>query len=193
MDDEPISTEEKIINATIACLEQFGVQGTTNRKIAEVAGINSAAVNYYFRSKDILVQKAMERTMDNAFDWSDFAELPGDTPQEHCIAILDDLIKGGLNFPGITRAHFHDLLTTGNYDAVVVKRLNQFVQNLCDDLESRGLKRSRADLEMACIQLTNSVFMAILVPHLYQTKFGLDLSDSKIRSRFVRSLVEKLL
>ena len=44
------SMEEKIILATIECLEKYGFQGTTIRKIAEAAGSNSAAVNYYFRS-----------------------------------------------------------------------------------------------------------------------------------------------
>mgnify|MGYP000850297326 CR=1 FL=1 len=192
-DPKLISMEEKIISAAVDCLEQYGMEGTTNRVIANAAGINSAAINYYFRNKEVLIQKVMERTMDNAFDWKDLAELPGNTPAERCIGIFNHLIEGGLNYPGITRAHFHDLLTSGKYDSLVVQRLNQFAMQLCDDLQSRGYKGPRADLELACMQIMNAVFMTILVPQLFQKSFGLDLADPNTRSRFIHTLVEKLL
>jgi AcrR family transcriptional regulator len=194
MSDQPVNpVEEKIISAAVECLERYGIEGTTNRVIASTAGINSAAINYYFRNKEVLIQKVMERTMDNAFDWKDLAELPGNTPVERCVGIFNHLIEGGLNYPGITRAHFHDLLTSGKYDSLVVKRLNQFALQLCDDLLSRGYNKPRAELEMSCMQILNAVFMTVLVPQLYQKSFGLDLADPATRSRFVQSLVEKLL
>lgn len=49
MNSEPV--EIKIIEAAIECIEQFGLKGATNRRIAEKAGVNLAAINYYFRSK----------------------------------------------------------------------------------------------------------------------------------------------
>jgi AcrR family transcriptional regulator len=191
MTDE--SMEEKIINTAIECLEKFGVEGTTNRVIAAAAGINSAAINYYFRSKDVLIQKAMERTMDHAFDWSDFADAPDLTVRERCYNIFDHLVEGGLNFPGITRAHFHDLLSSGNYDAMVVKRLNRFSTQLCDDLLAHGYRGSRADLEMACMQILNLVFMTVLVPHLYHESLDVDLAVPETRIRYVHTLIDKLL
>lgn len=192
-DQTPLSMEEKIIAAAVDCLEKYGMEGTTNRVIAKAAGINSAAINYYFRNKEVLIQKVMERTMDNAFDWKDFADLPGNTPAERCIGIFNHLIEGGLNYPGITRAHFHDLLTSGRYDSLMVKRLNQFAVQLCDDLQARGYKGPRADLELTCMQIMNAVFMSILVPQLFQKSFGLDLADPVTRSRFIHTLVDKLL
>ena len=187
------TVEDKIVGAAIECLERYGVQGTTNRKIAEIAGINSAAINYYFRSKEILIQRAMEKSLDNAFDWQDFGSLPGNTPQERCEAIFTNLIIGGINYPGVTRAHFYDLLTSGDYDSLVVKRLNDFVYQLCDDLQKRGLNKNRAELEMACTQVASAVFMMILTPQLFLSRFGLDMRDESTRSRFVKSLVKKIL
>jgi AcrR family transcriptional regulator len=192
-DQNEITMEEKIINAAINCLEKYGVAGATNRVIASAAGINSAAINYYFRSKEVLIQKAMERTMDHAFDWTDFVDTPGSTPQERCIGIFDHLLQGGVNYPGITRAHFHDLLTNGDYDSLMVERLNKFAVQLCDDLQAHGYKGSRKDLQMACVQIMNAAFMYILVPHLYKKSFGLELSDADTRQRFIRTLAEKLL
>jgi AcrR family transcriptional regulator len=184
------SMEEKIINATIACIEQFGVEATTNRKIAEIAGINSAAVNYYFRSKEILLQRVMERTLDNAFDWKDFEHLAGDTPQERCEAIFLDILSGGVNFPGITRAHFHNLLSLGDYDSQVVARINKFVESLVQDLISHGYKGNRTDLEMSCMQLSYAIFMAVLTPRIFTQ---LNLEDAGNQKTFVHSLVHKIL
>jgi AcrR family transcriptional regulator len=45
------SAEEKIITAAVECIEKYGIKGTTIRQIAEQAGVNIAAVNYYFRSR----------------------------------------------------------------------------------------------------------------------------------------------
>ncbi len=46
MQAEPGPIERKIIEAAIECIEQYGIQGATNRRIAEIAGVNSAAINY---------------------------------------------------------------------------------------------------------------------------------------------------
>ena len=68
MDD--ISVEEKIIRATIDCIEEFGIVGATTRRIAKSAEVNIAAINYYFRSKDRLIEIGLHQTMENSFgDW----------------------------------------------------------------------------------------------------------------------------
>jgi len=187
------TVEEKIITAAIECLEKYGVQGATNRKIAEMAGINSAAINYYFRSKEVLIQQAMERTLANAFDWKDIDQLPGDTPQEHCIAIFLNLIEGSLNYPGITHAHFFGLLTSQDYNTRVVKRLNDFVADPVRDLQLRGLQMQEAELQQACIQITSAAFFLILSPRLFLSGFDLDLNAPEQREKFIRSLVHRQL
>jgi TetR/AcrR family transcriptional regulator, regulator of cefoperazone and chloramphenicol sensitivity len=94
--------EEKIINATIDCIDLYGISGATNRHIAQVAGVNLAAINYYFRTKEALIQRVMEITLKNAFDLSDITPTPGESASERCIAILMHIIQGGLRYPGIT-------------------------------------------------------------------------------------------
>jgi TetR/AcrR family transcriptional regulator len=49
-----LSTEEKIKQAARQVFMLKGYAGATTREIAEVAGINIALTNYYFRSKDKL-------------------------------------------------------------------------------------------------------------------------------------------
>jgi AcrR family transcriptional regulator len=192
--EEQPSAEEKIIRATIECIEKHGVQGATIRRIAEMAGVNSAAISYYFRSKDRLMALAMERALENAFDWQDFSSSEDLPPKERLVAILEDLMQGALRYPGTARALFYASLMEGDYDIPAVKRLNRFLEDLLEDLRFRGLSADPARLRTAIAQITAASFMlAALLPRVFDDFVGGSFADSEFRSRYLRELVEALL
>lgn len=193
MDPRTQTAEGKIIEATIECIERYGLKGATNRRIAALAGVNIAAINYYFRSKETLIQRCMQVTLENAFDWEEFSRLPGASPQERCTAIFENLLEGGCNFPGITRAHFYELLVEGKYDTLAVKKLNEFVDHLVTNLKELGSPLDENELRMALVQISSAVILMILVPRLFQSRLGIDMCDEADRKQFVRRLVERLL
>lgn len=53
------ATRENIINATLKIIGEEGFQKVTIRKIAALAGVNIAAVNYHFGSKDMVINEAL--------------------------------------------------------------------------------------------------------------------------------------
>lgn len=187
------SIEEKIITATVECIEKYGIKGTTIRQIAETAGVNIAAINYYFRSKDVLINRCMQQTLHNAFDWEDVQKLPGSTANERCKAIFMDILEGGLNYPGITRAHFYDLLVDGDYLSPFTQAINEFTGHLVVDLKSRGATLPDDELYMACIQIMDAVMMLVLTPKLFEEKYGMSLDDPERQKQFVYRLVDRLL
>jgi len=188
-----VSAEEKIITAAVECIEKYGIKGTTVRQIAEQAGVNIAAVNYYFRSKDALIERCMQQTLHNAFDWEDLKQLPGDSAAEHCKAIFNHLLEGGMNYPGITRAHFYDLLVEGKYTPPLSTAIDGFIENLMTDMKLKGATLSDTELYLACAQITYAVFMFILTPQLFDEKFGLNLRDTNTRRSYVNRLIDRLL
>ena len=137
MNEKPAGVEEKIILATIESIEKYGLSGATNRQIAQIAGVNLAAINYYFRSKEILIQRVMDITLKNAFDMSDLPSMPDASAQERCTAVLMKLIQGGFAYPGLTRAHFYNLLAEGREDPLLVRHVNRFIDELAEDLQDR--------------------------------------------------------
>lgn len=187
------SVEARIINAAIECLERYGIQAITIRKIAEMAGVNSAAINYYFRSKEALIDKVMEVTLNNAFDWKDVEQLPGGSAQERCAAVFEHIIEGGCRYPGVSRAHFYGMLMEGKTDTPAVIRLNAFLNRLTDDLKAKGAKMERAELRMAVAQVAFACLMGAIAPHALNQGFKLDFCDAKTRGKFVRRLVEKVI
>lgn len=52
MTNTELSTETKILDAANSIFLMFGYHGTTLQQIATKAGVNTAAIHYYFRSKE---------------------------------------------------------------------------------------------------------------------------------------------
>lgn len=61
------SAENKIKEAAIKVFLEKGFDGTTTRDIAKEAGVNSALMNYYFRSKEKLFSSVFEEKLQQYF------------------------------------------------------------------------------------------------------------------------------
>jgi AcrR family transcriptional regulator len=193
-DREKRDAESRIIAATIACIEAEGIEAATIRKIASYAGVNSAAINYYFRTKERLIERALEVTLDNAFDWSDFESSSGAGPRERAVAILDDLVQGALAYPGLSRAHFMGPITEGDYSGLAVERLNEFAERLHDDLRARGATLPGDQLRTAVVQLMVATMVyAALAPGLLHRFHPVDFHDPVDRHSYIATLVEALI
>jgi AcrR family transcriptional regulator len=192
MNDVPSNPEQRILLTTIECIEKYGISGATNRRIAEAAGVNIAAINYYFRTKEILIQRVMEITLKNAFDLSDLPAMPGGQAQERCVAIFLKFLEGGLRYPNLTRAHFHSLLVEGQPDAALYRHVRQFVEEQARDLRERGATLEPEALQTVLMQIFFVVVMAALAPSLVE-QTGVHLGEAQVRRVYVEGLVEGLL
>lgn len=60
----PGSTKERILSAAEALFAQRGFDGASLRQLTAAAGVNLAAVNYHFGSKEKLVEQVFRRRLD---------------------------------------------------------------------------------------------------------------------------------
>jgi AcrR family transcriptional regulator len=58
MSENDLNAEYKIIEAAAAVFVEKGYEGARMQQIADKAGINKALLHYYYRSKDLLFEKA---------------------------------------------------------------------------------------------------------------------------------------
>ncbi|WP_223067511.1 TetR/AcrR family transcriptional regulator [Paenibacillus caui] len=58
--DKDLTTKENILNATMELIKTEGLNNITLRKIASCANSNLALINYYFGSKDKLINEALK-------------------------------------------------------------------------------------------------------------------------------------
>lgn len=186
-----MTQEEKILYATIQCLEENGIQGTTIRKIAEAAQVNSAAISYYFRSKDILVEKAMGAALQNAFDIDNFPPLKDQDPKDWLTDVFLFMVEGGLKYPGLTRAFFHDMITAGAVNTPAGKKLNEFMEQLLNQLQSK-IKRDETYLRSVMTQIASAAFLVpVLLPNVFN---GFDPRFPKTSvewKQYIHSIVDK--
>lgn len=188
------SAEEKIILATISCIEKYGVEKTTIRQIGKEAGLNSASISYYFRSKDVLMQNVMEVILNNAFDMGNFDDSKGWPAEERLVHIMEGMIAGALKYPNITKYFFLELLRGNNYDSPMVLKCNLFIAKLEEELKEAYPHISKEDIRIILMQISASTFLFLgLFPGFFTDYSEVDLSDVKIRRMYVQKLIGKLL
>ena len=65
MDIKHQDTREKILDTAEALFMAYGYEGTSMRQITGEAGVNLAAVNYHFGTKEQLLQAVFKRRLDD--------------------------------------------------------------------------------------------------------------------------------
>jgi len=99
-----LTPEQRIKFAALGCIEELGLEGTTVRAIAAKAELNPAAVNYYFRSKDRLVEEALRGAWSHvAEDVDRIASNLGDRAEIVDMTVRF-LVEGASRYPNIIRA-----------------------------------------------------------------------------------------
>lgn len=193
MNEKQTGIEFKIILAAIECIEKYGISGATNRQIARVAGVNNAAINYYFRSKEVLIQRCMEITLKNTFDLNGMPLMSAASAEERCVAVLMNLMTGGYQRPGTMHAHFFNLLVQGQPDILLAEYINRFINDLAEDLQERGCALAQNELKVSLTQMVSAVILAVLAPTLFEQHQGFNLQNPNTCRAYVTRLVKKLL
>ena len=184
------SQENKILDAAIQCIETVGLQAVTIRKIAEIAGVNSAAINYYFRSKDALMERVLAHSTEAAFgDWERIITDAATPPAQRLRSILLEAIEGAQKFPNLVRAHLHGPMTEGNYDTVFARRYRAFMIMARDALAREFPARKAADLELRLVSLFSAAFGMALLRGLFGELEGAALDKPESRERYLDLLL----
>ncbi len=183
----------KIIEATIDCINEFGIKNTTIRKIAEKAGMNSAAISYYFDNKDKLVEKALETTLENAFDWEDFRQFSPLPAKEKLFQIYMHLMGGALAYKGIARAHYYETFLNEDYSTTAVKKLNEFLEKVLVSIRVDLHFMDDQTLRTSLTQLTYSTMVSAgFMPGFFSEFAEKTLEDIDYRKFYLHTLIEKL-
>ena len=187
--DEPLP-RERILEATITCIERDGLTNLTTRRIAEEAGANIAAINYYFRSKDALVTEALDMTlkhmMGDIFAYLDDSEKPFPEILEE---VFFYLIDGGQRFPGIIMAHIYGALIEKRSGTPLMKVFQQLSERLVARAAQAYPQRAPEALRIGLAEIMAAVVFNALLPEFFQLQAGLDLSQPGAERRLAKYMV----
>lgn len=190
MGNEEQGARDRILRATIVCLERDGVDATGIREIAREAQVNSAAISYYFRSKDKLIALAIEQTLDQAFGHvlTDFDKLrtEGLGIREAFEVLLEDVLTNSTRYPRIAHAHFREVFVHQRYDGVAIERLNAFLGELAPKLAPAAPHLPGDRLRLALAQVWSSVVLLGMMPRLFDQFILLDFGTLETRRAWAK-------
>lgn len=180
--EKDLSTKELILQVTLELIKKEGFEALTVRKIASLAHINVALVNYHFGSKNKLLNAVIQilvTSFRESFTIFDNAALD---PRERLKRFLIQYINAYHQYPFIARR----LL---NEEPVMFESQLEFV----DFIKAIGLKKVQSTIEelsgesdpqkltIMMSHLLGAVFLPTLIEPLYETVTGYPFSNVEIQ------------
>lgn len=186
----------RIVSAAIECIERYGVGGVTIRRIAEVAEVNSAAISYYFGSKDNLIASARELTRREVtrqalVEFDESVAESGDVRAAFRQMLLH-LLAGIARYPQITKWHLESWTEAPDENAES-EEWNAFFhalhRRITDLLEPAPAEQQR----FTVIHIWFSFMLAGLTGRYFFTFSGVDVCTAEGGARWIDSLLDTLI
>jgi AcrR family transcriptional regulator len=186
------TAREKILVSAINQIEKEGVHSITTRKIAKLAGVNIAAINYYFGTKEKLISEALEYTLDQAFSDSEAKkalDARGSDIYPELRRFFLHIFSGAIQYPGITKAHILRQARPGGSGNEAAERFNAFLASLLKRLKKRPGANRKADLKLSLIQIVSAVMFPAFMPDAFRGFSGYDFRKKGNREKYVSHLL----
>ena len=186
---EKLSTREKIIQVTIKMISSEGIHNLTTRSIAERAGVNIAAVNYYFGSKEKLIEESLDTALKHMFtDTSDlFISHDAGAAFKN---IMLYFLEGSVHYPGIIKTILHDPINNNRYDTPIMRQIIQFIREIISRMEqASGMQGDATKIKI--MQMISATLMPSLLPDLFRSILGDDfLTDQALQQKYIDQFLD---
>lgn len=187
--DHELSTKEAILKVTLDLIKREGFEAVTIRKIASLAEVNVALVNYHFGSKDKLLNEAVKIIMNsfkNCFAVLEEQDLP---PKEQLVRFLTDYVGAYAEYPELLRR----LLVTGNIAFDSNYEFMTFVHTLgfpkvLVTLQKLTGETDQEKLMITAMQIMGALILPLLMEPIVTPATGLKLPEIQTQ---VKSLLNR--
>lgn len=177
---EKIPPRQLILEAVVTCIEKYGIDKVTTRKIAQEAGTNIASINYYFRSKDDLVAEALSMTIKHMME-DVFAAIDnkGQSFEESLRSVFFYLLDGSIRFPGVSTAHLYKAVIEKKYDSLSAKAIIQVYERLAVRAAQEYPRKNKQEMSVLLAQILSSIMFSLLAPAFFPVAQEYRLTNSE--------------
>ncbi len=185
------STKEKILLATIECIEKEGIHAVTIRKIAKIANVNIASVNYHFNSKQNLLHQLAKFTAENMVrEW--YMQLENENEIETILKfIAKELIVGILQYPNLSRWHFFEIFNKP--ENIISQYLIGFIEKLSEKINKLYPNLPPQNIQKLIIQFFSLFIFYPLFNTIFNSALKNNLLNEQNIDEFVSSTINTLI
>lgn len=188
------STRQKIIDATLDIISAEGFYKVTIRKIAALAGVNVAAVNYHFGSKKNLIDESLNDITQQLRQA--FYPLKDESlrPEARLRMFMIDYANVVSRYPDLIKNFIMQSITDypfpGNYEAFIQEEGCQLIYNTLKIIKPQY---DDTTIGMIIVQLLACLDYPLLIANRQSpTKAKFDFYHEETRNKFIDMLVENI-
>lgn len=183
------STRDAILKAVLKHITEKGTHVITIREIAKLANVNSAAISYYFGSKDGLIQEASKhyyRLSDRMFEELKDSQ---EAPKVKLLRFCQNYSELMLTYPGFLKAQIAQYILEEGTRPEVEEWIGRSLQVLKEVIrEASGIEHDDTLLFKAM-----QLFSGLVYPFLLN-KYGhaigrFDFANKEVRESYILSLL----
>ncbi|MCD4708552.1 MAG: TetR/AcrR family transcriptional regulator [Candidatus Sabulitectum sp.] len=185
-------TRQRIILAAIDIINTDGTEAITTRRIAETANVNTAAMNYYFGSKENLIEQVLHITLSHIFDdWDMILDYDNLSTPEKIFFLIDYMIAGISMYPGLTGSYLFDSSVNTEIKKIFIERLDKLLDAFTSKLTgSSSLSPEKTKLYLG--QIVLSAISASMIPESFEMLTGGDINSRTARRKYILPLVKAI-
>lgn len=193
-DARPQTTEERILRATLKIIEQEGFQNVRVRKIASLADVNVAAINYHFGSKDQLINEALHYLSGQFMEAFIPLREVSLTPEQRLAGFLDIYFATMIRYPELVKRFVTQSMVgfsaPGQFIEFVTREGISQIKDVVGLLRPQDDDKARM---MRVAQMMSSLMLPAVLGRTTEMAWGMRFDDETTRRAYVAMLVNNLI
>lgn len=191
-----LTTKEKIIRVVMDIIAEEGFQNLTIRKIAARAGVNVAAINYHFGSKDAVINEALKTVTDQLKNTFEFLKTRNESGETRLALFINNYTDIMSEYPDIIKNVIYHQIHNKQLDEQV--EYVTFLRTEGIELIKHTIEQIRPELNehilyLKTLHLVSSISFPILMGEQVKEIMGVDLFNREIRQIHTKVLLENVI
>lgn len=188
--NESQATREKLIQAAQKIVDREGFQGLTTRQVARESGLNAAAVNYHFGSKENITLALWIEYFNNLSEWLVDLGNMDKSPEEKLRYFFEMYINFAFENTQLYQGMAAEILLRKDFPGMVKKAIKEKAFDVLKGI----MKEVRGDLDdeklgLMVLQVISCVVVPLLAQQMMTEVAGCDLMNKKVRENYIELLM----
>lgn len=185
-------SKERIILATLEIIKKQGMAGVSIRKIVNLAKVNVAAVNYYFGSKDNIINEVIQCLMEKINKNFSILNDYGLSAEERLIKFLNCFVDHIMNCPEAFKGSMSRMIKGEDLPTELIENMKVNYQKLRGVIEELSGEKNDEIVTMKMFQLLSSVIYPLVIGEYANRLGNLDFKKQEVREKYISLVINSI-